>query len=59
MPYYSRRYLKEKWEGLKWDMEKALNVYDDECDKITEEDISRVKKEMRYYVDAIMKEVEK
>lgn len=57
--FHSRRYIREKWEGLKYDMEKVLRIYDTEDDKITDEDISRVKREMRYYVDAIMKEVEK
>lgn len=59
MAFHSRRYLREKWEGLKYDMENVLRIYDTEDDKITDEDISRVKREMRYYVDAIMKEVEK
>lgn len=57
--YCSRRYIREKWEGLKHDMENVLRIYDTEDDKITDEEISKVKREMRYYVDAIMKEVEK
>lgn len=27
--YVSRRYLREKWDNLKWDMEKVIGVYDD------------------------------
>lgn len=59
MRYHSRRYIREKWEGLKWDVENALDIYNTVDDKITDEEISTVKREMRYYVDAIMKEVEK
>lgn len=59
MVFHSRRYIREKWEGLKHDMENVLRIYDTEEDKITDEEISKVKREMRYYVDAIMKEVEK
>jgi len=59
MAFHSRRYLREKWEGLKHDIENVLRIYDTEDDKITDEEISKVKREMRYYVDAIMKEVEK
>lgn len=25
--YVSRRYLREKWDSLKWDMEKVLDIY--------------------------------
>ena len=57
MTYYSKRYLEEKWEGLKWDMEKVLlNRYED---KIPEETVEKVRREMTYYLDAIKKELNK
>lgn len=57
MAYYSKRYLKEKWEGLKWDMENV--IFKTEGDKIPEEVIEGVKREMTYYLDAIKKEINK
>lgn len=56
MAYYSKRYLKEKWQGLKWDMEILLKT---EGDKISEEVVEKVKREMTYYLDAIKKEINK
>lgn len=57
MTYYSKRYLKEKWEPLKWDMEKILLNNDD--DRIDEEKVKKVRNEMNYYIDAIKKEINK
>lgn len=57
MTYYSKRYLKEKWDALKWDMEKILLNNDD--DRIDEEKVKRVRNEMNYYIDAIKKEINK
>ena len=57
MTYYSKRYLKEKWEPLKWDMEKIL--LNNEDDRIDEEKVKRVRNEMNYYIDAIKKEINK
>lgn len=57
MTYYSKRYLEEKWEGLKFDMEQILlNRHED---KIPEETVEKVKREMTYYLDAIKKEINK
>lgn len=57
MAYYSKHYLEEKWEGLKFDMEQILlNRYED---KIPEETVEKVKREMTYYLDAIRKELNK
>ena len=56
MTYYSKRYLKEKWDALKWDMEILLKT---EGDKIPEEVVEKVKREMTYYLDAIKKELNK
>jgi len=55
--YYSKRYLKEKWDHLKWDMEEVL--FKVEEDKIPEEMVDRVKREMTYFIDAIKKELNK
>ena len=56
MPYYSKRYLKEKWDALKYDMENLLRNDDD---RIDEEKVKRVRNEMNYYIDAIKKEINK
>lgn len=56
MTYYSKRYLKEKWDALKHDMEILLNNVDD---RIDEEKVTRVKNEMNYYIDAIKREINK
>jgi hypothetical protein len=58
MSYYSKRYLKEKWEPLKWDMEEILLNNDDD-DRIDEEKVKRVRNAMNYYIDAIKKEINK
>lgn len=57
MTYYSKRYLKEKWDALKWDMEKIL--LNNEDDRIDEEKVKKVRNEMNYYIDAIKKEINK
>ena len=42
--YYSRKYLNEKWQKMKWDMEKVLQVDDkDAPDAIDGHDIERVR----------------
>jgi len=56
MSYYSKRYLKEKWEPLKLDMENLLN---NEDDRIDEEKVKRVRNEMNYYIECIKKEINK
>ena len=57
MKYISRRYLSEKWENLKWDMESALDV----CgglngDSISEESFNNVKNDIKENMKAIWKE---
>jgi len=37
MGYVSRRYLREKWEALRCDMENVIGVYDDGSDNVAEE----------------------
>lgn len=56
MAYYSKRYLKEKWDALKWDIE---ILFDTEDDRIDEEKVKRVRNEMNYFIDAIKKELNK
>ena len=57
MTYYSKRYLKEKWDALKWDMDMLLA--NEEEDRIDEEKVKKVRYEMNYYIDAIRKEINK
>lgn len=56
MAYYSRRYLREKWEGLRWEMDRLMNI---ETDKIPEEEVAKVRNAINYYLDAIKKEINK
>lgn len=57
MTYYSKRYLKEKWDALKWDMDMLLA--NEEEDRIDEEKVKRVRNEMNYYIECIKKEINK
>ena len=54
--YVSRRYLREKWDGIKWDMEKVLGVYDEGADNVAE-DAQRVKAEIADLMESIKKEL--
>lgn len=54
--YVSRRYLREKWDNLKWDMEKVIGVYDDGDDNVVE-NAQRVANEVIYLIGAIAKEM--
>ena len=54
--YVSRRYLKEKWEKLRVDMECVIGVYDDGPDNVAEE-AARVAYEIKDFMESISKEV--
>lgn len=54
--YVSRRYLREKWEKLKWDMEKVVGVYEDGSDNVAEE-AQRVAYEVVDFMNSIAKEI--
>ena len=56
MSYYSRRYLQEKYDGLKWEMDRLIKR---EEDKIPEEEVAKVRNAINYYLDAIKKEINK
>lgn len=56
MTYYSRRYLAEKYDGLKWEMDRLIKR---EEDKIPEEEVAKVRNAINYYLDAIKKEINK
>lgn len=56
MKYVSRRYLNEKWEKLKWDMENVIGVNKDGSDNVAE-DSERVKYEIKEFMDAIWNEI--
>lgn len=55
--YVSRRYLREKWEDLKWDMENIIRVYSDDGDDVSEE-AERVKANILDKLESIRREVE-
>ena len=52
----SRRYLREKWDNLKWDMEKVTGVYDDGHDNVAE-DAQRDANKVIHFIEAIAKEI--
>ena len=54
--YVSRRYLAEKWDALKWDMENVIGVYKDGGDNAAEE-AGRVASEVCEMMKAIAKEI--
>lgn len=54
--YVSRRYLREKWEKLKWDMEEVIGVYDYRDDNVAE-DAARVAWEVCDFMEAIKREI--
>ena len=56
MKYVSRRYLREKWDSLKWDVENVIGVYDEGSDNVAE-DAGRVSYEIAGLMEAIKKEI--
>ena len=57
MGYVSRRYLREKWSSVKWDIEKVLKVDDASIgDEISKEDIERCY-ELQDNLQAILNEL--
>lgn len=56
MKYVSRRYLREKWEKLKWDMENVIAVYEDGDDDATEA-AARVAWEVCDWMESIKREI--
>ena len=52
--YVSKRYLREKWDKLKWDMEHV--VLEGEGDNVVEE-VIRVRFELLDLMDSIRKEI--
>ena len=57
MNYVSRRYLAEKWDRLKWDMESVIGVYRGGNDNVADES-KRVKSEIAELMNSIIKELE-
>ena len=57
--YYSKKYIREKWDNLKWDIEKVLAIYDDGDDSIPEDDILRTRGAILDNCDAIISEITK
>lgn len=53
----SKRYIREKWDSLKWDIENVLKIYDTTENKISEEDIKRVKGDIEHCLEALRKEL--
>ena len=58
--YVSRKYLREKWESLKWDMEKTLDIYKKrtESDSIEESDLNRCYYNVMDKIECIKRELE-
>lgn len=59
MAYYSRTYLREKWDSLKYEMEEYLDIYKNrtDIDKIDEHDINMCKYNVIDMLDAIKAEI--
>ena len=57
MKYVSRRYLNEKWDKLKWDMENVIGVYRRDGEDNCAEEAERVKYEIKEFMDAIWSEI--
>lgn len=57
MAYVSRKYLSEKWDKLKWDMENILLEGDE--DEVPEEDVERCAANVIDMCESIAKEVGK
>jgi hypothetical protein len=56
--YYSRKYLKEKWNSVKWDIENFLRVLDDDMpDSINPADVDRVRAEIFDKMESIKSEL--
>lgn len=53
----SKRYIREKWDNLKWCMENILNIYDTTDNKIQDEDIERIKGDIEHCLEALRKEL--
>lgn len=60
MAYRSRRYIAEKYEPIKYDIESYLDVFNKEIrDKLTDEEVEKVKGNIIENMKAIIKELEK
>lgn len=58
MGFVSRSYIREKWNSLKWDMEKYLDILNEEApDKIEEKDIEKVLPNINDKFDSIINEL--
>ena len=57
--YVSRKYLREKWESLKWDMEKVIDVYGEKTDddSVSSEIMNRCYWNIVDKIDSIKKEL--
>ena len=56
-PYVSRRYLREKWDALKWDMEDYLRVFDCSLEDNVAEQAKNVAWEVCDLLESIKKEI--
>jgi len=56
MKYISKKYLQEKFDKVKWDMECTLDIYNDNTD-ISERQVDIVKDELKVLFDSILKEL--
>ena len=60
MAYKSRRYIRDKYEKVKYDLEVYLDILNkDKKDKITDEEANAVKNNVIDNMQAIIKELEK
>lgn len=58
--YYSRRYLKEKYQSVKSDLEDYLEIFNDDLgDRIEPELVQNVKNSITYKLESILHELNK
>lgn len=57
MKYISKNYLQEKWDSLKWDMEKCILVDDTDDGSVSEETLNRCKWNIKDKILSICKEM--
>lgn len=55
--YISKRYLREKWEKLKWDMERTLNIYDTQSDRVDNDRVKDCKEDIKLMCKSILTEL--
>ena len=57
MGYCSKKYLREKWNRIKFDMESVLDIQNEQIDSISPEDIKRTLPNIQEATESILEEL--